>query len=272
MESRALSINKKTGRKPFWLPALSYYLIVTAFSIGSFVLVVGILGESGNENGVAVGAIVAVASFVAGVLTREIILRHAREQHLLERKRLDANLRAPLGTLRERTGAKKFSLEMNAAALDQIRRKSEAANEFSRVSDGHLEVFELCDEYRNIVVAEIPRVHPDSPRLSPMIRGQRIASKLQKFHLLRWAELESRALTSVAQKASDPMERVDYTLRARQTIQFALERFPDVKELHESVDVLDELLAQWENADSAESSHLLHVRKTMEYKASAEKS
>lgn len=259
MESRALSINKKTGRKPFWLPARSYYLIVTAFSVGSFILAVGILGESGNDNGIVVGAIVAIASFVAGVLTREIVLRHAREQHLLERKRLDANLRAPIGTPNETP--KKFSLEMNAAALDQIRRRSEAANEFSRVSDGHMEVFELCDEYRNIVAAEIPRVHPDSPRLSPMIRGQRVAAKLQKFHLLRWAELESRALTSVAQKASDPMERVDLTLRARQTIQFALERFPEVRELQESVELLDELLAQWENTDSAESRHLLFFRK-----------
>ena len=151
---------------------------------------------------------------------------------------------------------------MNAVALDHIRKKSDAANIFGKIADGHMEVFELCDEYRNMVTAEIPKVHPDSPRLSPMIRGQREAEKLQKFHLLRWAELESRALTSVAQKAEDPTLRVDYTLRARQTIQFALERFPEVHELQESADLLDELLAQWENGGRDESNLLPYVHES----------
>lgn len=91
-----------------------------------------------------------------------------------------------------------------------------------------------------------------------MIRGQRETAKLQKFHLLRWAELESRALAGVARKAANPTERVDYTLRARQTIQFALARFPEAKELQESAELLDELLAQLEEGDSKESKHLFH--------------
>ena len=252
MGSRALPIEKKTSRRPFWLPARTYYLITVAFAVGSFILAVGLLGDSGNESGVVIGALLAVSIFVSSVLAREIVLRHAREQHLIERKRLDANLRATNDISVAGNTSKKFTLEMNAAALDHIRKKSEAANVFSRVADGHMEVFELCDEYRSIVTAEIPKVHPDSPRLSPMIRGQRVATKLQKFHLLRWAELESRAFANVARTTADPTERVDYTLRARQTIQFALERFPEIKELQESAELLDELLAQCENGELPE--------------------
>lgn len=254
MGSRALSINKKNVRKPFWLPARSYYLIVVGFAAGTFILGVGLLSDSRNEGGVVVGAIVAIGILVGGVLAREIVLRHAREQHLLDQRRLDENLKAAQDLTHSERRPKKFTLEMNSVALDHIRKRSEAANIFGKISDGHMEVYELCDEYRNIVSAEIPKVHPDSPRLSPMIRGQREAEKLQKFHLLRWAELESRSLTRVAQKTVDPTQRVDYTQRARQTIQFALERFPDVKELQESADLLDELLAQWENGDSETSN------------------
>jgi hypothetical protein len=254
MESRALSINSKTSRKPFWLPARSYYLIVVGFAAGSFVLAVGLLGETGNESGVVIGGMIAIGILVGGIVAREIVLRHARERHQIDQRRLDKNLQSPQQVMRAKRGSKKFTLEMNVVALDHIRKKSEAANIFGRIADGHMEVFELCDEYRNIVTAEIPKVHPDSPRLSPMIRGQREAEKLQKFHLLRWAELESRALAKVAQNAEDPSQRVDYTLRARQTIQFALERFPEASELQESADLLDELLAQLEHADLKETN------------------
>lgn len=236
----------KLRNQPFWLPARSFYLIVLSIAAIGFLFIVAVLGEQDGDQGIVEALFVFVVIMMAGIITREIVFRFYREKHSIDRRRLDANLRSPMGSFHGSDATKKFTLEMNVTALENIRKKSQAANVLSRSADGHMEVFELCDVYRRTIANELPNIHPDSPRLSPLIRGNFEAAKLQKFHLLRWAELESRSYANNARNAANADKRTEYTIRARQTIQFALERFPEIRELQESADLFDELLAQIE--------------------------
>jgi len=92
------------------------------------------------------------------------------------------------------------------------------------------------------VANEIRTIHPDSPRLKALLRGNVFALQTHKFHLLRWAELESKALAAGAREIDDPGIRADYTKRAKGTLKLALSHYPEEPALLASVELLDELL------------------------------
>jgi hypothetical protein len=229
-------------RRPFWLPASSFYFLVVALAIASFFLVVGLYHDGSNNNEWVAAGLVASGVLVSGFVLRELVLRHARERYLIEQNRLDRNLRHPVAFSSRGAESSKFTLEKNKAALETIKKKSEAANIFGRISAGHREVFELCDEYRAIVANEIPSVHPDSPRLKALTKGSELAGELHRYHLMRWAEVEARSLSQEAQAAETVEAKAVFAQRARSTIEFALSRYPSDAKLRESAAVLDELL------------------------------
>ncbi|MFL6466939.1 MAG: hypothetical protein ACJ72Z_03180 [Pyrinomonadaceae bacterium] len=241
MGTQALLPKKRSVRRPFWLPASSFYFLIAAIAVASFFLVVGIFSNGDREPELVAAGLTASGILIAGVFVREVVLRHARERYIIERNRLDANLRNPVPVSNDQRSSK-FTLEMNSTALDHIRKKSEAAKVFSRLSAAHKEVFELCEEYRSIISAEIPNIHPDSPRLKALIRGNGEALKLHKWHVLKWAEIESRSLASEARDAENAEKRAEFARKAKRAIEFALERYPEEKELSSSAILLDEVL------------------------------
>jgi hypothetical protein len=139
-----------------------------------------------------------------------------------------------------------------------MKKKSDAANIFGRISAGHREVFELCEEYRTIVAKEIPNIHPNSPRLRALSKGSQFAGGLHRHHMLRWAELETRSLTNEAQSAETVVGKAGYAQRAKAAIDFALSHYPDERALRESADLLDEILLSLKNGSDTNDTDKPH--------------
>ena len=215
---------------------------MVALAVATFFLVLGLYQDRSKENEWVVAGLAASGVLVGGFVLRELVLRHARERFLIEQDRLDRNLRHPAAFSGRGAESSKFTLEKNKAALDTIKKKSEAANVFGRISAGHREVFELCEEYRAIVAKEIPNVHPDSPRLRALNKGSELAGELHRYHLMRWAEVEAKSLCQEAQAAETDESKAVLAQRARSAIDFALSYYPDEAKLRESALVLDELI------------------------------
>jgi hypothetical protein len=233
-------------RRPFWLPASSFYFLIAGFAAASFFLVIGIMHDNGSEPEIVTAGLVASTVLVTGVVLREVVLRIVREKRLIEQKRLDLSLSALRAN--DRADAKKFTIEKNAAALEMIRNRSEAAKVFGRLSDGHREVFELCEEYRRIVAIEIRNIHPNSPRLQALLKGNEFALKTHKYHLLKWAELQSKSLATEAQKAEGLSKKTEFVASAKNAIERALNHYPSEPELSDSAVLLDELLVGFRGA------------------------
>jgi hypothetical protein len=141
---------------------------------------------------------------------------------------------------RGRTG--KLTIEANALLLREIQQKSDAANVLNRFSSGHREVFELCSDYMSRNEEELKTVGASSPRLAPLLRGRVTVSELHRYHLLRWAEIESRNLTGTATNGSDPQEQIAAAQNALQVIDQALDAYPTEVKLLESRSVVADLV------------------------------
>lgn len=198
-----------------------------------------IFHDGGNEVEIVSPGLAASGVLIIGVVLREIVFRGVRDRFIERQRMLDRNLRSIPTPSGEYAIGRKFTLEQNTTALETIKQKSDAAKVFGRISEGHREVFELCAEYRQIVNAEIPKVHPESPRLKAMIRGKRKTAELQQYHLLRWAEIESKRFADQAVSASSDTERSEFADKARSVLHFALGYYPEDPKLIESTRFLD---------------------------------
>ena len=130
--------------------------------------------------------------------------------------------------------APKLTLEKNSAILREIARKSEAAKVLGRLAESHREVFELCEEYRSATARELPTIGVGSPRLAALRRGNEIAGEYHHYHLLQWAEIQSRILTRDAQKHVKLNDKLGCAQEALGVIDFALGYYPDDLDLRSS--------------------------------------
>jgi len=226
-------------RTPFWLPATGFYFLVFGVAVGTFFFVILIFHDGGNEVEIVSSGLAASGVLIFGVILREVVFRGVRGRYIERQRMLDMNLGSVPTPSGEYSIGRKFTLEQNATALEAIKQKSDAAKVFGRISEGHREVFELCAEYRQIVNAEIPKTHPESPRLKAMIRGRRKTGELQQYHLLRWAEIESKRFAEKAVAAISDSERSEFAEKARGILQFALGYYPEDPRLVESARFLD---------------------------------
>ena len=232
---------RRIKRKPFWLPASSFYFLVAGFSAATFFLIIGIFHDDAREPEIVVAGLTASSVLIAGVILRELILRNVREQFIAEQKQLDANLSTAFASIADAPPSK-LTLERNAAAVRNIKVRSEAAMVFESIAQGHREVFELCAEYRKVVAHEIRSIHPDSPRLKALIQGNEFALRTHKFHILKWAELESKPLAVAAQQSKEDPVRIEFLERAKRPLEVALGYYPEEPALRDSLDVIEELL------------------------------
>src|SRR5688572_31765962 len=106
--------SKRSGtRRPFWLPASSFYFLVVALALATFFLVLGLYQERSKDNEWVVAGLAASGVLVGGFVLRELVLRHARERFLIEQERLDRNLRHPAAFSSRGAESSKFTLEKN---------------------------------------------------------------------------------------------------------------------------------------------------------------
>lgn len=221
-------------RRPFWLPASNYYFLAVAVAIAFFFLVWGILHEGEEHVPWIPAGIGASLILIGAVFLREIVLRKARNRYLLIQKRLDFTLDNASLQTKSSQPEKKLTLEKNAQIIKQIQKKSDAAKILMKLSDGHQEVFELCGEYLEINRRELAHVGAGSPRLAGLRRGRDVVQELHRFHLLTWAEIESRHLTQEAKNRATIAEKTETAQKALNVIQTALQHYPEEQRLLES--------------------------------------
>lgn len=238
--------------RPFWLPASNFYIFAAAAAIVFFFLIWGILNEGGEEKPWVAAVVCAVAVLAGAVFLREIVLKNARRRYLLAQQKLDYNLQNISAKPAQKSN--KLTLEQNATIVEEIKRKSEAAKVLGKLPDGHLEVFELCNEYLLRNKRELQTAGIGSPRIAGLRRSREKVKDLHKFHLLAWAEIESRLLTQEAKNRVTISEKVETAQRALGILEQALQFYPQESRLFESADLLKEYISSIKISDLIEQA------------------
>jgi hypothetical protein len=229
-------------RQPFWMPASTYYFLSSAVAIGTFFLVWAILNDSREESPWIPAGLIASGILISSGALREIFLRGRRNRALIEQRRLDrALMSVPIPATK--ANPDKLTLERNAAFLNEIQRKSDAAKVLSSIPASHREVFELCEEYIETVDRELPTVSVGSPRLRPLTKGRDFALRFHRYHMLRWAEGEAVSFAQSAAATVDPVQRLENAAHALSAIETAATRYPEERKLEESSVAIREVIA-----------------------------
>lgn len=229
--------------RPFWLPASNYYVLTLAGAGALFFLVWGVLHEGNEEMPWVVAGIGASCVLGSAVFLREVVLRRARNNYLLSRKQLDENVgNLALPEKMNRAGPK-LTLQKNAAVIEDIRQKSEAVRVLGKMSEGHLGVFEMCNEYLTLNAYELKTVRTGSPRVAALRRGREIIGQLHRYHLLEWAAIETRTMTLEAKNLITINDKIETAQKALSVIDSALQFYPDEADLQDSKVALAEFTA-----------------------------
>ena len=231
-------------RRPFWLSAPGYYFLTLIAALFFFFVVWAILSEEHEETPLLIAAFGAGFILLISVFFREVLLRKTRLQYLAMEKEFKnrAQLVAPPNRLIE-NGNGKISLEKNARLIKDIQKKSDAARNSKNSADGHLEVLENCREYLRLIGEQMETAGAGSPRLVGFRRGREIVEELHRFHLLSWAEIESRSLTRKAQNYVTISDKINAAQEALGALNSALEFYPNESRLLESEAVLKNFIA-----------------------------
>ena len=258
--TRKIGRDSNIYRRPFWLPASSYYILAAAIAIAFFFFLWGILHEGGEDMPWITAGIGASLLLVGAVVVREIVLKRARNNFLLAQQRLDNNLNKVASQVSANSDANKLSVQQNTEIIKAIQKKSEAAKVLGKLSEGHLEVFEMCREYLAVNKNQLETVGQGSPRLAALLHGREIVQDLHHFHLLAWAELESRLFTQEAQNRVIISEKLEMSQKALTVLDFALQFYPNEPQLVESDEALKEFAA------SIKISHLIEKAERAAFK------
>ncbi len=240
-ERRSSNTNSRV-RRPFWLPASNYYVLSVAITAAFFFLMWGILNDSGEATPWVTAGVSASILLCGAVFLREIILRRARNRFLREQRRMYDRGFTGYANTSDTPRQNKLTIEKNVAILSNIKQKSEAASVLNKLSAGHREVFELCGEYLTLNESELKTISASSPRFEPLLRGRAKATKYHRFHMLRWAEIESRALTGEANTRVNTDEKIEAAQHALAVIESALGAYPAEPTLLESHELVTEMI------------------------------
>lgn len=216
--------------------------MTSAVAIAFFFLVWGILHDGGDDAPWIPAGLGASIVLGSAVFIREVILRNARNRYIAQ-QRLDHNLRATIRRGADGRPPAKLTLEQNAAMLKELREKSKAAKVFGHLAPGHREVFEMAGQYLAINEHELKNVGVGSPRLAALIRGKEVAEGYHKFHMLNWAEIESKGLTLEARNSIKTKDKIETAQKALSVIDAARRYYPDEPALVESEAALKEFVS-----------------------------
>lgn len=229
-------------KKPIGLPASTYYFLASALAIGAFFLVWAVLHDAGERSPWIPAGLVASGLLICAGAIRELAVRAVRRRIAIEQRKMDlALLSAPLP--RVAVNPDKLTLERNAAFLNEIQRKSDAAKVLSSIPASHREVFELCEEYIGNVDRELPTVGIGSPRLRPLTKGKEYAVRFHRYHMLKWAEGEARSFAHSAMAEFDPNRKLERASEVLAALETASVHYPDESKLRESESAVRELIA-----------------------------
>jgi hypothetical protein len=171
---------------------------------------------------------------------------------LIAKTRLDYNLKTI--AVNPSVSQNKLTLEQNAAIIAEIRRKSEAAKVLSKLSDGHWQVFEICNEYLRRTKEELKTIGVGSPRLAALRRGREMVKEVHRSHLLAWAELEAKTFTEEAKNRVAVSDKLETAQKALGALTSALRYYPNERQLVESAEAVNEFIASIKISDLIEQA------------------
>ena len=87
-----------------------------------------------------------------------------------------------------------------------------------------------------------------------MLKGRKSAGEFHRYHLLQWAGIEARSLTSEANNRTDIADKIEATKEAVEVIEFALRYYPAEQNLLESHNVLQEMEVSIRVSDQVEKA------------------
>jgi hypothetical protein len=231
-------------RRPFWLPSISYYFLSFSIAVTLFFLIWGILYEGGEQTPWITAGVFASLILISAVITREVFLRNARNRYLIASRQLDYNLSKIPQISRVRNERPKFTLQQNSVLLNRIEEKSAAARVLKRLPEGHLEVLEICNEYLHFTKNELRRIDLNSPRFPAVKRSRRKVKKIHRYHLLAWAEIETKRITRLAKNRASVEGKIETARKALNILDSAISFYPNDKDLIASHDAVNEFISR----------------------------
>lgn len=235
--------------RSFWFGAANYYVMAAAFAIAVFFIAFGLLRESDDQPFIPAG-VAASAVLLAAVILRRAVLLKAQRRALALRQ-LDQTWR-PVSLNAAGGHENKLTIEKNAAILNEIKRKSEAAMLLAKYSDGHREVYQLCGQYLELNQREMRTVGVGSPRIAALRRGREVAEEYHRLHMLKWAEVEARSLLDNARSRKKAADKIETANQALAAVDSALGYYPAENMLSESVVAISEFILMVKVADLME--------------------
>ena len=235
-------------QRSYWLTASNYYVLALAISAAVFFLLMGLLREGSEEPYIPAGVAASAVLIAAVIVRRAIVKRHQMQTYAA--RRLESNLLAL--RVPALPSENKLTLERNASILKELKRKSDAAIVLAKYSDGHREVFELCDRYLEINERNMITVNPGSPRIAALRRGKEIAEDFHRRHMLKWAELETTSMLESAQSSVKSSDKVQYANKALSIIDSASLKYPNERKLRESAAAIGDFIVKIKVGDLIE--------------------
>ncbi|MEO6655581.1 MAG: hypothetical protein ABIO36_05820 [Pyrinomonadaceae bacterium] len=235
-------------------------MLAVAVSTAFFFVVWGILHDSGEETPWITAGIGASMLLGSAVVLRVVILRREQARSRHQQGAMDKQIRRGHARPNVPGEPNKLTLEKNAAILNEIKKKSDAANILNKFSAGHREVFELCSEYMARNESELSRVNPGSPRLGALLKGRSYVAHYHRHHLLQWAEIEARSLTNEAKNKANTPDKIELAQHALNVIESALESYPSEQTLIQSQELLRDMVV------SIQVAHWVEMAERAAYK------
>ncbi len=223
----------RPSRRPFWLPASTYYFLTVAVTLGVFFLAWAILAEANEESPWIGAGLLASSTMILGVVLREVIFRYRRNSLYSAQRRIDNLILSVPFPVKREDNPSKLTLDRNSFLLDEIKKKSEAAKVLGNLAESHREVFALCAQYIEVANRELPNVGVGSPRLVAIKRGRDKAQRVHEYHMLRWAELQIKGNVT-SSNFLDSVDGLQGLRRALIATEEALSHYPDNIDLIQS--------------------------------------
>lgn len=242
------------------MPAPNYYGMAAFLAILLFGVVLGVLHDVNDESPWIPAALGSAIVLTSAVVLREVFLRRARDRMLLMEKNFDRQLNNVYSRFRKVGYSGKLSIERNEELVADIKSKSEAAKVLGRFSGSHREVYQLCEDYLARNERELRNIGAGSPRLGSLRKGKERVERYRRYHVLQWAEIETKALTLEAKSRSHLSEKLEAAQKAINIIQEALGHYPTEESLIESRNVLDELVVSIRVTNLVEQAELAAFR------------
>jgi len=208
--------------------------------------------EGGDQTPWIPAGILSSLVLIGAVVVREVVLRRARHRFLIDQQRLDRTLSKIPHVSNINRKRPKFTLRQNSYLLTKISEKSEAAKVLKRLSEGHLEVFEICNEYLSYTKREIRHIDVNSPRYSAVKKGRSRIKKLHKYHLFAWTEIESKAYLLEAKNVDSFEDRIGNARKALTVIDSAREFYSNDARLSESREAISEQISRMKISNQIE--------------------